>query len=172
MRSRRAHAGFSAGPAKLADRGQPDVPTRAQEPHLDLPSAAELPHAGPIGGPHAVEIAGRNDSVQGGDRTKRAGGKVYFLFAFQSAKNTMSTESISENRSNLPKGPPADFEDTEYFNVIGEDGRIQPTPVLLAQARAVCLGPAEPGVSGAGRYKACAGRTTPHQKTCRVQSST
>ena len=81
----------------------------------------------------------------------------------------MPAESISEN---LPKGPPADFEDTEYFDVIGENGRILPTPVLFAQARAVCLEPAEPGVSGAGRDKACAGRTTPHQKTCRVQSST
>ena len=84
----------------------------------------------------------------------------------------MPTESISENRSNLPKGSLADFEDTEYFDVIGENGRILPTPVLLAQARAVCLESAEPGVSGAGRDKACAGRTTPHQKTCRVQSST
>ena len=84
----------------------------------------------------------------------------------------MPTESTSKNRLNLPKGSLADFEDTEYFDVIGEDGRILPTPVFLAQARAVDLGPVEPGVSGAGRDKACAGRTTPHQGTCRAQPST
>ena len=69
----------------------------------------------------------------------------------------MPAESISEN---LPKGPPADFEDTEYFDVIGENGRILPTPVLLAQARAVCLEPGRSSRAGVEfpRFDSCPAR--------------
>ena len=48
----------------------------------------------------------------------------------------MLAKLTSKNRLTLPKAILSDFEDTEYFDVTGENGRIVLTPVRITRAGA------------------------------------
>ena len=59
----------------------------------------------------------------------------------------MLAKLTSKNQLTLPKAVLSDFQDAEYFDVTGENGRIVLTPVRITRAGAVRAKLAELGLS-------------------------